>query len=334
MNVAFIGVAHHHTPFYLRPVQGMAQHRVTAVADPDPEVARALGEQLGCSWAVDYRELLARQRPDFVFALGRHCDMAAEADFLIDEGIPFAIEKPVGLHEDEVARLAARAAARGAFAVPAFVMRYNELAGLLRRELMDERLDYVLFRWFSGRTFRYENSRLAWLLNPAEAGGGCLIHLGVHHLDWFRWLTGTRRPRVRHALVANRAEGQPVEDYSLVQLDAGGIVGTLETGYLRPVSPGTDAAAVPFDLHYLIRTERHHLVVSDPWTIELRALDGQSARTIRGSTTNAGDCSAAFCSDVLRRAAAGQPPPFDLSDMADVLSLVDEAYRLARLTTG
>ncbi|MGH2469859.1 MAG: Gfo/Idh/MocA family protein, partial [Chloroflexota bacterium] len=284
MNIAFIGVAHHHTAFYLQPVQRMVQHHVTAVADPNPEVARAMGEQVGCAWSADYRALLAGHRPDFVFALGRHCDMSAEAEFLIDEGIPFAIEKPVGLHEAEVSRLAAKAAAKGAFAAPAFVMRYNDLAVLLRRELMDERLDYVLFRWFSGRTFRYENPRLAWLLNPAEAGGGCLIHLGVHHLYWFRWLTGTRRPRVRHALVANRAEGQPVEDYSLVQLDAGGVVGTLETGYLRPLSPGTDPAAVPFDMHYLIRTERHHLVVSDPWTIKLAGLDGQPARTIQGST--------------------------------------------------
>src|SRR5579884_1429527 len=115
MRIAFVGVGHHHTPFYLEPVRAMPEHTVVGVSDPEPEVARRLAGSLGCGWAAEYGDLLEQTRPDFVFALGRHCDMAAEADALIERGIPFAIEKPAGLTFGEVQRLAQRAAQRQAF---------------------------------------------------------------------------------------------------------------------------------------------------------------------------------------------------------------------------
>jgi predicted dehydrogenase len=326
MRIIAIGVGHHHTPLYLRPVLAMAEHRVVGLSDPDPEVARRAAEPIGCAWSGDYRELIRAERPDFVFALGRHCDMAEEAEFLIDEGIPFAIEKPAGLNAAEVGRLADKAARRGAFAAPCLVMRYNDLAELLRRELGEDRLDYVLFRWFSGRTHRYEIPTSRWLLDPKQAGGGCLIHLGVHHLDWFRWLVGGRPVAVRSALIANRAEGRAVEDYSLVAVEADGIVGVLETGYLRPDAAG---AAGPFEMHYLIRTDRHHVSVREAGSVEVVALGSGRARSVAGSTTNAGTPTAAFCADILARARAGRAPVADLWDMAEVMRMVDAAYALA-----
>ena len=42
--------------------------------------------------------MLLKERPDFVFALGKHCDMAGTAQFLLEEGISFAMEKPMGLN--------------------------------------------------------------------------------------------------------------------------------------------------------------------------------------------------------------------------------------------
>ena len=92
MRVALIGVSHWHTPFYLDPLLSMPDASVIGVSDPDFARAEEVAPKARCPAFADYREMCARLRPDFVFALGRHCDMAEEARYLIAERIPFAME--------------------------------------------------------------------------------------------------------------------------------------------------------------------------------------------------------------------------------------------------
>ena len=102
MRIAFTGVSHWHAPMYYRPAARLAGVRIVAVSDPTLTVAESVGRELEARAFADYRELIAEARPDFVFAFGRHCDMAETALTLIDEGIPFLIEKPGGLNFQQV----------------------------------------------------------------------------------------------------------------------------------------------------------------------------------------------------------------------------------------
>ena len=74
---------------------------------PIQDFVASLSGRLGCVGDTDFRALCRETKPDFVFALGRHCDMVEQARFLIEEGIPFALEKPCGLNAQDVAALAA-----------------------------------------------------------------------------------------------------------------------------------------------------------------------------------------------------------------------------------
>ena len=94
MRIVLIGVSHWHTPFYLDPLLTMPDMTVIGVSDPDITRAEEVAAKPRCPAFADYRDMCARLRPDFAFALGRHCDMAEEARFLITERIPFAMEKP------------------------------------------------------------------------------------------------------------------------------------------------------------------------------------------------------------------------------------------------
>jgi hypothetical protein len=44
---------------------------------------------------TDYREMLARTRPDFVVALGQHWRMAETAHALLELGVPFMMSDPL-----------------------------------------------------------------------------------------------------------------------------------------------------------------------------------------------------------------------------------------------
>ena len=97
MRIVLIGVSHWHTPFYLDPLLTMAGMSVVGVSDADVSRAEESAAKARCPAFGDYREMCARLKPDFAFALGWHCDMAEEARFLIGERIPFAMEKPCAI---------------------------------------------------------------------------------------------------------------------------------------------------------------------------------------------------------------------------------------------
>ena len=106
MKLAFIGASHWHLPLYLDPALEVPGAQVVGISDPDPGFVASLSERLGCVGDIDFRMLCRKTKPDFVFALGRHCDMVEQTRFLIEEGIPFALEKPCGLNAQDVATLA------------------------------------------------------------------------------------------------------------------------------------------------------------------------------------------------------------------------------------
>src|SRR5947207_1915130 len=96
MKLAFIGSSHWHLPLYLEPALQVPGAKIVGMADPDPAVAKTHAEQLKCYGSPDFRQMIEKTTPDFVFALGRHADMAEEARYLIEQRIPFAVEKPCG----------------------------------------------------------------------------------------------------------------------------------------------------------------------------------------------------------------------------------------------
>src|SRR5258706_1409355 len=143
MRVAFIGVSHWHIPLYLDPALALADVEIVGVSDPSQVAADAVAARAGCPAFTDERALLDRTRPEFVFVLGRHCDMAASARELIARGIPFAIEKPCGMGSAEVADLARRAEPAGVFVAVPVVFRDSLLFNTIRETAAGEPFHYL-----------------------------------------------------------------------------------------------------------------------------------------------------------------------------------------------
>jgi predicted dehydrogenase len=321
MRVALAGVAHWHTPFYIEPLLSIPDVRVVAVADPSTDQVRRVAAQAHCPAFTSVEELCDATRPELVFALGRHCDMAATARILIARRVPFAIEKPCGLTAAEVAELAEQARAAGVFATVPFVFRYGDML----RAIQDtgETVRYASFKLVAGDVQRYRETRNDWMLTRETAGGGCTLNLGVHFLDLARVLF--EEVAVAAATMSNAVAGLDVEDHGIVTLRAaGGGACLVETGYFYPAPTST------FDLHFSIRTERHHFAARDGQTLEV--LDAATGRReLRPMPTTNVPYYPAFTRDVVRRVAAGQSPPAGLDDMLAAFRLVEAAYRLSNV---
>jgi predicted dehydrogenase len=300
---------------------------LAGIADPDPARAAAIGARLGCPHDRDFRELCRRERPDFVFALGRHVDMPAQAEFLIAEGIPFALEKPCGTTVGQVERIAALAAARGAFAAVPLVFRNGDFFRLMQDlAAEDGGVQHMAFRFIAGFPQRYLDAGCEWNLDRRLAGGGCMLNLGSHFTDVVHALWGAEARAVA-ASFSSAAWGFPVEDYGCVTMAGpGGALAQVETGYLYP------APTSSFDLHFAVRTPRHYLFVQDQETVHVAANDG-SRRVIRTHTTNVGQYPP-FVADVLDRARRGAAPIAGLDAMVPVMRLTEQAYAIGGRRLG
>jgi len=318
MRIAFIGASHWHLPLYLEPALAIPGVAVVGVSDPDARVTTALAAQLGCAGDPDYRELCRRVKPDFVFALGRHVDMPDEARFLIAEGIPFALEKPCGMTAADAAALAKAAA--GSFAAVPLVMRDGDYVPFLVDEAARGGAQYATFRFMAGFASRYTAAGCDWMLDPALAGGGAAINLGIHFFDLALQLLGPD-VTVGQATMSNAAWGHPIEDYAAVTFRNGSRVMLMETGYVFPGPTST------FDMHFVVRTPNRYIVAPDQQTVDVYELDGRVERRSMG-TTNV-PCYPRFVRDVLARARDDRPPVASLADMVPIMNLVEAAYAAA-----
>ena len=293
--------------------------RWRASATRTPPASRRLSARLGCAGDTDFRALCRRTRPDFVVALGRHCDMVEEAVFLLEEGIPFALEKPCGLNARDAMKLAALEERTGSFAAVPLVFRNGDFTARLRK-MSAQGIQYMSYRFIAGFPARYQQANCHWMLDPLLAGGGSTINLGIHFFDLAVLLMGAEL-RVRQAVMSNAAWGHPVEDYGLVVLERGADLCVIETGYLYPAPTST------FDMHYAVRTKEQYLVAHDPETVELLRNSGER-QMITSHTTNVAHYRT-FMRDVLDRVRSGRPPLAKLSDMVPIMRLVDDAYAKA-----
>jgi predicted dehydrogenase len=246
IRVAAIEVSHWHAlhdAAYLRHLVAMPDVQLVGIPHSDPAlVARRAAEVGRPPTFTDHRQMLAATHPDFVLALGRHRQMAGIAHDLLDQGYPFLMEKPMGINAAEVAAVADKAARLKRFVAVPLAQRYQPFATRARELLAAGRfgpLSHMYVRINRPGPARYPGWDCPWMLDPAEAGGGCLRNLGSHGFDMFLYLTG-EETQVTGAQISRRAHGQRVEDYASVLLrSTGGILGTIEVGNGFP-RDGTD----------------------------------------------------------------------------------------------
>jgi predicted dehydrogenase/uncharacterized membrane protein YfcA len=308
LRIAAIEVSHWHarhdspTSATSSPCRRRAGRHPDASAAILAERAAALG---GPPAFTDAARMLDETRPDFVIALGRHRGMASTAHLLLDRGVPFLMEKPMGISAVEVRGIADRSAARGAFVAVPFIQRCQPFTARARQVLAEGRLgpvSHFYFRLNRPTSARYPGWGSPWMLDLAEAGGGCLRNLGPHGLDLFRFVLG-EEAEVTGAQLSGRALGQPVEDYASVLLrSASGVIGTVEVGNTYP-GDGTDG-------EWKIAGGDGFLAMKDG-ALRLRTRGGMT-RSPRGDRSP-WRCSRPRRADHFRR---GQPAPAGAEDCA------------------
>ena len=248
--------------------------------------------------------------------------MAETARFLLEEGMPFAMEKPMGLNLQQVQELAELAQRKQAFVAVPFSIRMSPWVHKIK-ELEGPAADfaYATFRFYAGPVSRYYQNDNPWNLKRDEAGGGCLINVGIHFPDLYFHLTG-KTPKSLYAVTRNDVYGEEVEDFALVTVEMqDGALCIIECAYVHTSTP--QVSSVEFALHskrYQFRSvgKDHTLWVDQHG----------NHHTLEGPQGNSA-LYPAFVVDTLDALQNGRAPIAGIEDNLAALRVVDAAYRSA-----
>ncbi|AMJ61547.1 Gfo/Idh/MocA family protein [Bosea sp. PAMC 26642] len=321
MKVALLGVGHWHCPLYL-PGLTDDEIDIVGVADPMPAACERIAEACRTNIYKTNDELLDHAKPDFVFAFAPHAAMPQLAANLIRRQIPFVMEKPFGLTRADVA--ATLAIAGKLFIAVPFIYRISGLRHAMENAMggFGGGVSHLSIRNIAGPPQRYSMMGVPWMLDRAISGGGCLINLAVHFIDFA--ILATRQPvSAVSCRTSNRTYGLEIEDYAALTLCHGsGAISTVEVGYTFPQNAGEKR-----EFTLSCASERAYIrTVEDGLRVTLRPSETSTDISVELDTDVFYET---FARQTLADFAAGRAPSAGVADMALVMGVVDAAYRSA-----
>ncbi len=193
LRVGVIGLGmgrHHCTAFAAHP-----NSNVVAVADLDAERLGRVGDEFGIEARyASYEEMLKKESLDIVGIatptfLHRPMTLAA-----LEAGCHAFCEKPMAMNADDARVMRDAANTAGKRIMIDFSFRFTEVSQALHAEVEKGVLGDIYY----GRSIWLRRNGIpgfgGWFGQKDKSGGGPLIDLGVHRLDFALWLMGYPEP--------------------------------------------------------------------------------------------------------------------------------------------
>ena len=167
---------------------------IAALCDLKPEKAAAKRALPGCGGAriyADFREMLAKEKPELVAVTawsGAHAGLALSC---IDAGCHVIIEKPIALSMRDAREIIRRSEEKGVKVCVCHQNRFNKSVHLMREALEKGCFGKLLHgaayvRWSRDADYYALDSwRGTW-----EGDGGTLMNQCIHDIDLLRWMMG------------------------------------------------------------------------------------------------------------------------------------------------
>lgn len=192
LGIGLIGAGQHGIRYARHIVADLpGELRLVGLARRDLAAGRAQAEELGCRAFGDYRELAADPDVEALIAVVPPMLHGGIVQAAAESKRPLLLEKPAAPNL-EVGRRMLRAARQASIPVMvAQTLRYNEVVRAILEAL--PRIGTIHALRLSQR---FEPSRPGWIDDPSLAGGGIILHTGVHSFDLVRLFSGMEGDRV------------------------------------------------------------------------------------------------------------------------------------------
>lgn len=180
VKIALIGVGPMTQRVHLPSLSSFADTRVVGICDLDESLARAVADRYHVEGRyVDYREMVEKESPDGVYAVGQPHLMYDVWTWCLRQRLPLYIEKPLGLTWHQAQMLAALAAENAVVTQVGFQRRSCPLLTRLKEECTATGpLTHAVCEF-------YKND-----LRPMWSARDHMLDDCVHAIDTVRWMCG------------------------------------------------------------------------------------------------------------------------------------------------
>jgi predicted dehydrogenase len=187
LRIGLIGAGKHGSRYAQHIVADLQDvARLVVLCRRDRAAGETMARAFGCRFAAEIDDVTAAPDVDAVVVVvpptlnAMICERAAAA------GKAILVEKPLAPTVAEAARIRAALDRHGVPFMVAHTLRFNAVVRALRQRIPEiAPLRHVYL------SQRFEPSSLEWLDRRAIAGGGIVIHTGVHSFDLLRHFTDT-----------------------------------------------------------------------------------------------------------------------------------------------
>ena len=190
---AFLGVAHIHTPNFVKTVNNRADVTVKYVYDHDSERAAAVAAELNAAVA-DVPTILADAAVTSVIICSEtagHLELVLQA---AAAGKHMFVEKPLATSGEDAATMAAAVEKAGVVFQTGFFQRNSPANQFIKREVAAGHLGVVTrmrhTTCHQGALGGWFDDQWHWIVEKEQAGGGGFADLGAHSLDIVLWVLG------------------------------------------------------------------------------------------------------------------------------------------------
>lgn len=243
LDLAFAGVAHIHTPGFIKRILARSDVRVKSVWDHDSARAEQRAAELGAAVVDDPAALWEDDAVKAVIVCSetnRHEPLVTAA---AAAGKHLFVEKPLGMGHADAARMADAIEAAGVIFQTGYFMRGQPVHQFLREQIRLGHFGKITrvrhSNCHSGSLGRWFDAGWLWMTDPVQAGVGAFGDLGTHSLDILMWLLGdvARVTATMDTAVANYGATDEFGEGLLVFEN--GVVGTLAAGWVDVQNPVT-----------------------------------------------------------------------------------------------
>ena len=181
---------------------------IVAFCDINEERLKEKGEKHGVTHLyTDVNEMVKNEQLDAVSVCTWNCAHAKCTIAALNAGINVLCEKPMAMNAKEAEDMMAAAEKNGKLLMVGFVRRYGNDMDVLQ--------DFVRSGYFGelyyakANYIRRHGNPGGWFGDKSRSGGGPLIDLGVHVIDFVRYALGNPKPVSVYGVTFNKLGNRP-----------------------------------------------------------------------------------------------------------------------------